>query len=599
MKKTLAIFIILLLLPASVLASALIPQDGWVHKALVSFSERGLTTTAVTPDSVLSRQDAARVVQELLDLDPGLPLEDIALIEALKEEFAYELAYLGEDGEEKKRMLEKIVQDLKDYRFSGLSFDSLERPSSLKISGFSRFAYTGINIRGDKDNLALLPLIKSVGLKQEYRVNISGPIGKDVILTSYIQGGGLVSYGNKFGSDVREVGNISLEDFYLNILYNNFAAELGNFKSPVNTEFTVYDKNITGLVANVTLGDISSKFTVGRVAGDIAPYVYAVEGQWELDELKKVELGAVYIDYDDTQLEEGDKRNPITSIDGKVKLSEILTVSGEYANNRQDSALRVGADVTLGPVQVDADFHTVGARFDSALGKGSASDSKGYDLETKVGISDILSVFTRFGKVETGISTDHSESITSLAFGVTLSDLQTGELALGHEIKGIEKTSSHLTSIDLKYFLTEAAVVRAGYKIFDKGFSTPLDEKGKMTTLGIDYNLAATDDATVKAGYTIEKVYGFLSPDQARVKLTTSAVLEYSLAENAHLRADYSIIDKSLDSTTVSTSLGLNYYINKDTFMSVGYKMLDFTDYQGKQDDYKANLTSAELTIKF
>lgn len=598
MKKTLTAIIIILLVSVNAFAGSSLPEDSWAYKALATFEARGMLSSTIPRDRAFLRTEAADMVLELIDKLPQLSAEDALLVEALQAEFAYELALLGEQGESRKKQVDALLESLHGYEMFRTSSESTAASGGLRVSGLSRLMYRGINVLGPKE----MPggpfyLAQSTGLRQEYRIDISGPLGNDILLNSYILGGGGVSFDNRYDMARSDMGDISLEEFYLNVLYRDMNAELGKVILPVHADFVVYDKGVTG----ISMGSASSRFLIGKITGEIDPYVYAFGGFWSLSELNRLELGAMYLDYDSNVEEQVSSTGSVTSLDGKLSLSDILTLRGEYAMSRDDTALRVGADVKLGAVTLGAGFHTIGPKFDSPLGKEEESDVKGYDFETRVNITDLISVFTKYDELEKNVSTEESGKVTSMAFGMTLRDALTGELALEHEIKGIypDSASESLTSIDFKYYLTGAAVVRAGYRLMDRAEKSNLDGKGGLAILGIDYDYMATDDARVRAGYTFERAHGLLAANVASVRLSTSAGLEYSIAKNAKLTADYSVIEKALESTTISTSLGLNYDINRDTALSVGYRLLDFAGYVGIEEDYKANMALAELTIKF
>lgn len=597
MKKTLTVVLIVFLLSANAFAGSSVHEDSWAYKALVGFEAKGLLSGSIPTDRALLRTEAAAMALELTDKISQLSSEDALLVEALQVEFAYELALMGEQGDLRKKRVDALLESLDEYDPLRTFGEDRTVSSGLQVSGLSRLVYKGINVLGSKEMFGVPSyLAQSTGLRQEYRIDISGPLGKDVQLNSYILGSGGITFDKRYGREAKDVGDISLEEFYLNVLYRDMGAELGKIRLPVHSDFVVYDKGVTG----ISMGSGSSRVLVGRIAGDIDPYVYAFGGYWSLSELNRLELGAMYLDYDADE-QHANSPGSVATVDGKLSLSDILTLRGEYAKSRDDSALRVGADVKLGAVTLGAGYHTIGPKFDSLLGKEEESDVKGYDFETRVKITDLISVFTKYDELEKNVSTDKVGKVTSMAFGMTLSDAGTGELALGHEIKGIypESASELVTSIDLKYSLTGAAVVRAGYRLMDRSEEHNLQGKGGLAILGIDYDLMATDDARVRAGYTFERAYGLLAANVANVRLSTSAGLEYSIAKNAKFTADYSVVEKALESTTISTSLGLNYDINRDTALSVGYRLLDFSGYVGVEEDYKANMASAELTIKF
>lgn len=595
MKKILVIIaMIILLVSIQVFAGEALDENSWAYKTLVAFEDKGLLSTGIPSGEPLSRTQAARMVLELVSKLSEMSPEDALLVEALEEEFAYELSLLDES---RRKQIDILLEDLQGYQMFTTFDESRKISGNLQVSGLGRLVYKGVNVLGSKTQGSPLYLAQSADFRQEYKINISGPVGEDILLDSYILGGGSVLFDNRYGSRYSNVGELSLKEFYLNILYRNVNAELGKVLLPVQSDFVVYDKGVTG----ISMGNASTRFLIGKITGEIDPYVYAFGGYWSLSELNKLEFGAMYLDYKGDVEEEVTTTQSVASLDGKLTLSDILTLRGEYAVSRDDSALRVGADVKLGAVTLGAGFHTIGPKFDSPLGKEEESDVKGYDFETRVNITDLISIFTRYDELEKNVSTEESGKVTSMSFGMTIKDALNGELALEHEIKGMypESASESVTSIDFKYFLTNAAVVRAGLKLMDRSQQYNLEGKGALAILGIDYDFMATDDARVRAGYTFERAYGLLAANVANVRLSTSAGLEYTIANRAKLTADYSIIEKALESTTISTSLGLNYDINKDTALSVGYRLLDFSGYVGTEEDYKANMALAELTIKF
>ena len=600
MKKTLTVLIIILLLSSvTAFAEDVLDEEHWAYRALLAFDTKGLFPSGIPLDGGLTRTEAAILVAELIQQLSSLSGEDVLLVDALENEFAYELSLLGESGESRQKQLDILL----DILYRGESLSIAPRPSAapgnIRVSGLSRLVYKRINVLGPAGiQGSLFRLAQSTAFRQEYRIDITGTLGTDILVDSYILGGGNVSFENRYGTKRSKIGVLSLEEFYLNILYRDVRTEVGKVMLPFDSEFVVGDESVTG----ISMSSASSRILIGQVTGDISPYIYAFGGLWNLSEMNKLELGAMYVDY--KAEDEAALRNTgaVTSLDGKLSLSDILTLRGEYARSRDDTALRVGADVKLGAVTVEAGFHTVGPKFESPLGETEESDVAGYDFTTRVNINDLLSVYTKYDELQQKVSTDGgSDKVKSVSFGMTLKDTLVGELALEHEIKDTYplSLSETTTSIDLKYFLTEAAVLRAGYKLLDRIQNNNLEGKGALAILGIDYNFIATNDTKVKAGYTFEKAFGLLAANVASVRLSTSAGVEYTIAKNAKLTADYSIVEKASESTSISTTVGLNYNINKDTVFSVGYRMLDFAGHLGSEEDYKANMALAELTIKF
>ena len=229
MKKTLTVLIIILLLSSvTAFAEDVLDEEHWAYRALLAFDTKGLFPSGIPLDGGLTRTEAAILVAELIQQLSSLSGEDVLLVDALENEFAYELSLLGESGESRQKQLDILL----DILYRGESLSIAPRPSAapgnIRVSGLSRLVYKGINVLGPAGiQGSLFRLAQSTAFRQEYRIDITGTLGTDILVDSYILGGGNVSFENRYGTKRSKIGVLSLEEFYLNILLGMSALKLG------------------------------------------------------------------------------------------------------------------------------------------------------------------------------------------------------------------------------------------------------------------------------------------------------------------------------------------------------------------------------------
>ncbi len=204
--------------------------------------------------------------------------------------------------------------------------------------------------------------------------------------------------------------------------------------------------------------------------------------------------------------------------------------------------------------------------------------SRGYnfiyreDFSNLVSIRDVVPMFS-----------GENVRVREVSFGVQVKE---GNLRL--EGEGFKNPTI------LDYLLRGAAIFNAGYRFLDDEETKEIT--GGLASMGLDYFVSPNEDTKFMATMALEKGMGQVDMD---FRWSTSAGLEYSFAEGAILKADYTIDENILNSTTIHTSLEFGYTFTTDTFLTLGYSMIDFSGYEGRHDDFTANLALAEFSIKF
>lgn len=147
------------------------------------------------------------------------------------------------------------------------------------------------------------------------------------------------------------------------------------------------------------------------------------------------------------------------------------------------------------------------------------------------------------------------------------------------------------------------------------------DEADHVTTLALEYSLA--EQASVRAGWQsvsdtrsrtsvdvnvpvplgalhLGLAYEGERVDNAGISMTTltMAGLDLRVADNTEARASFSLEDTGL-STERTTSLGLRYTLSPEAALLLGYKFIDFSGQGSESDGRPENVTTAEFSIRF
>ena len=295
---------------------------------------------------------------------------------------------------------------------------------------------------------------------------------------------------------------------------------------------------------------ISSDSTVWRTGG------------WELEASVSKLLGEAY----DPFAPEGGRS--VTSLEGRLQVTPGVKVSGEFATNpeldpaKDAGAMKVGAQMTMGDVEVDASYKNVRSQFDPLISTGAeGKDTSGYDV----------SVHYKDVTLSTGRETQRN-------FGEP------------------DKEPETITSVGLKYGLGEEITLRADYRYVDiDQLANNGEDPGstRRTTVGLGVSVPK---GSVNLGLTYEQDQGKgrVSPTGASADIAHAAPWD----SESVLQAGVSREDLA-DGNKKTTSLSLGYNYRKEAALIFGYKMIDFTDAESSLDGNPENIATAELSIKF
>ncbi|HHY47841.1 MAG TPA: hypothetical protein GX506_11155 [Firmicutes bacterium] len=156
-----------------------------------------------------------------------------------------------------------------------------------------------------------------------------------------------------------------------------------------------------------------------------------------------------------------------------------------------------------------------------------------------------------------------------------------------------------IAAVGLEYALSKLASVTAGYELSQVPHSGEGETRTRGTaTVGIDYSLLLGDSAFLRAGYSYSRsreqtVPGVTLGKGAGISLELDLPFLWQGLPQEGIQA-------SGDSTSATTSLGIGYSLGRDTLLSLGYKLIDFTEAGGGDATHKrTNMATAELTIRF
>ncbi len=285
-------------------------------------------------------------------------------------------------------------------------------------------------------------------------------------------------------------------------------------------------------------------------------------GGWELEASVSKLLGEAY---DPFAPEPG---RSVTALGGRLQVTPGVKVSGEFAANPESGpakdagAMKVGAQMTMGDVEVDASYKNVRSQFDPLIKTGTeGKDTTGYDV----------SVHYRDVTLSTGRETQRN-------FGEADEDPET------------------ITSLGLMYGVGEEIVLRADYRYVDIDQLADEDEdpsSTRRTTVGFGVSIPK---GSVNLGLTYEQDQGKgkVSPTGASADIAHEAPWDsLSVLQAGVAREDMA------DGNRKTTSLSLGYNYRKEAALIFGYKMIDFTDAESSLDGNPENIATAELSIKF
>ncbi len=337
-------------------------------------------------------------------------------------------------------------------------------------------------------------------------------------------------------------------------------------------------------------------------------YIYAIDGRLEMpDEVANFTLGASHLIYENK--EDGDGDSALTKLDGRLKLTDILTLSGEFAQQSggQVPGEEVRADprTKIGLLSIGATYEAVDA-FPIKGREMLAGEEIDDDSWTRISLTDLMKLPNDTGdneEDEPHIGSGTSTTTTKL--GLTIGEPSKRELQVDHELTAIRDPlderstgfSKATTSFALKYALTDAMMLHAGYRTANP-LMVPEGKGDEITTrFGLGYKVPLNEAGLLRAYYLYERNKEAMSLGGYQEMLAASTGLEYKLTEETKLKANYLFRGSATAGRMLSTSLGVDYFFNMDAVLSIGYNMVDFDTYiEGKEF---RTMTMAEMSIKF
>ncbi|MBI2914289.1 MAG: S-layer homology domain-containing protein, partial [Firmicutes bacterium] len=333
---------------------------------------------------------------------PKLTPELKSAMKRLFAEFGPELGVLGYEVSqesipgsvsEKDGILQLALKAIEFFRIRG---ESLIRLQSVSGEGSPRVEVS----RGLPGGAAAS---WDSGSEQPHRLQLSGVVAGGLMVDASLEttqsGFGdvdIVSFSEAYGA--REVPvKLSLGALYLGA-GNRVITRFGELPETTLSEFSFYrQQGLQGVQAVVELGNIGSTVIMARrsqkglSASDSGEFVAVLDGTIQLSDTTTLAATLVST-LPPAGGAPGAWLNPsstVASVGGTFVASPLLTLSGEYAQNASGlpggSAVRVGAAMKLGDVQVGAQYRTVQPGFKASLGKDEPGDSLGVGLTVKVG----------------------------------------------------------------------------------------------------------------------------------------------------------------------------------------------------------------------
>lgn len=372
-----------------------------------------------------------------------------------------------------------------------------------------------------------------------------------------------------------------------------------------------YTGNARGLTSDLL--DPAFSFQRLKSAGEEENYVYAINGRLEIPDISdRFTIGASLLSYEKREGHTS-KSGAVTRFDGRVKLTDIITLSGGVAQHSgvyPPDDVNVDTRAKVGVVSIGATYEPL----DPFPRRGTdEDDSTGGASWTRLNLSDLIAPAVIRGEEGTAGSSaegdaPQGEVITTRKVGLTIGEPGKSEIQVDHELTAIkgsllnEKNSAMtktITSFALKYALTDAITLQAGYKLASPSPDSEGKGEKETTRFGVGYRVPLNGEGLLSAYYVYERIKDLLTMEGRDEMLATSTELEYKLTEDTTLKANYLFGGSAGAGRMLSTAVGVGYSFNMDAFLSIGYKMVDFDNYADSKEKFRANMTMAEMTIKF
>lgn len=163
--------------------------------------------------------------------------------------------------------------------------------------------------------------------------------------------------------------------------------------------------------------------------------------------------------------------------------------------------------------------------------------------------------------------------------------------------------------------LTPEIALRGGYKSYkmdvEHSRSTAVDEEYTVKTAGVDLGFNLTTVTKLTGSWEYRRVdYSDATPwteDSAEiegVKTTAKAGIESQITPNTKLTGQVGITsgavnDPGVDGRMLTGEIGLAHHIAENTDLELGYKTMSYSAKDDPGKDYRSNVATASLVVKF
>ncbi len=304
-----------------------------------------------------------------------------------------------------------------------------------------------------------------------------------------------------------------------------------------------------------------------------------------------------------------------------LRLTELLGSAPFAASNASSAA--AGASLSLEP---DIGVAAAVSALPSDLG--SRAISGGRRLSELIGVSQVTSAQPALpgagAAAGAGMSTSTSTSAGAgagaragaateqrkAALTIPLEGGAEAELSLGGpSMAGAiapDEGEDVIARLDLKYALSQLAIFRAGYELVKDGESGSDGSEGNAARatalLGIDYNFALSDSASIRAGYTYSRITDLVPQGVTWSTPGAAGGSGERTGKSAGVFGDYTLPGLSLDARKTTASLGVSYTFGDIASVILGYRLIDFQELNADlqlSGLRRTNVATAELSIRF
>ena len=461
-----------------------------------------------------------------------------------------------------------------------------------------------------------------------------------------------IPYQNRIGYDVSPINinaNISAStEKSQSSLYTNwgqgweqllfeFNSKRINFSlgdiSPQFSDFTMSGTSLRGGMLNPDFG----KFTVSIVGGqsvkpeenyNYAQYIYGSKVSYLPS--SKLNLGVSYIlvQDDENSIHQGiiaPIENSVVSINTELKLFKFLSISGEYGNSKYDSdinddisgkndiAWQSGISFSpLSKIALNTKYCYTGKYFNSLGAPGIYNDRIGFYNSMNYGIGRSVNFSLGYDLYHDNVKNNPdivTTRTTNKSFGMNIfpSGYPTlnGSISLSDNITDDEsiiknQTISHSVGTSYNYRKTALAINYSFSQFRDKiGTSNDFDTK----TPGLNFSTKLRK-LSLNADYNLSKVINLITLKETNSNSISTGIGFEVIPEKFNLYAWYGITTNSdnvniTDNQTATVTADLAYFFNKHFGIISGFQQQEYKDEKNETNNYKNQVISARLNIRF